>query len=381
MAGIYIHIPFCRQACSYCNFHFSTSLRQKDELLQALLQEISMQRHWLRDVPVETIYFGGGTPSLLQADELLRIFDALYSNFQIGKLKEITLEANPDDLSLAYLRALKRTPVGRLSVGIQSFREEDLRYMNRAHTAQQSEYALKAAQDTGFDNLSIDLIYGTPGMDDAAWLQNIQTMATLQIPHFSAYALTVEERTALHHAISKKAAPAVDAAQSAAQAELLMDEVPRLGYEQYEISNFSRPGCHALHNTSYWMGVPYLGLGPAAHSFDGQKLRKWNVANNSRYIRSILEEEKIPFEQEELTPMQRLNEYIMTSLRTKWGCNLSKVEAGWGSDIRRKLLNNAEGFLSVHQMLHQEDKLILTHKGKLFADGIAAELFFSENLV
>lgn len=337
-----------------------------------------MQRHWLQVEPVETIYFGGGTPSLLQADELLRIFEALFSNYSIGELKEITLEANPDDLSSNYLRALKRTPISRLSVGIQSFRDEDLRYMNRAHNASQSDYALKAAQDAGFDNLSIDLIYGTPGMNDAAWLQNIHAMSALHIPHFSAYALTVEERTALHHAITKKAAAPVDAAQSAAQAELLMEEAPRLGYEQYEISNFSKPGCHAIHNTSYWMGTPYLGLGPSAHSFDGRNIRQWNVANNALYIRNILCEKSLPFEQEILTPVQRLNEYIMTSLRTKWGCDLLQVEAGWGSGFRQELLNHAARFQEKNQLLIHEECMLLTTRGKLFSDAIASDLFFSE---
>jgi len=379
VAGIYLHIPFCLRACNYCNFHFSTSLKQKDALLDALRMEISLQKNWLEDSPVETIYFGGGTPSLLSADELLRLFDVLFSGFAMGDLKEITLEANPDDLSLAYLRELKRTPVNRLSIGIQSFREEDLRYMNRAHTAQQSDYALKAAQDAGFTNLSIDLIYGTPGLSDAAWMENLKMMAALDIPHFSAYALTVEEGTALHHAISKKGATPVDAAQSAAQAELLMEEAPRLGYEQYEISNFAKPGCHAVHNTAYWLSRPYLGLGPSAHSFNGRDLRQWNVANNAVYIRSILQEGKLPFEREMLTPVQRLNEYIMTSLRTMWGCSLAQVERGWGSEARQSLERNAQRFLEEKSMGKQEENLLLTSRGKLFADGIAATLFFPGN--
>jgi oxygen-independent coproporphyrinogen-3 oxidase len=381
VAGIYIHIPFCRRACSYCNFHFSTSLKQKDALLDALLREISLQKDWLEGAPVETIYFGGGTPSLLSADELLRLFDALFAAFPISNLKEVTLEANPDDLNLAYLRELKRTPVDRLSVGIQSFREEDLRYMNRAHTAQQSDYALKAAQDTGFTNLTIDLIYGTPGLSDAAWLDNLGKMSSLAIPHFSAYALTVEEGTALHHAITKKSATPVDAAQSAEQAALLMQEAARLGYEQYEISNFAKPGCYAVHNTAYWLGTPYLGLGPSAHSFNGRNLRQWNAANNALYIRSLLNETKVPFEQEMLTPAQRLNEYIMTSLRTMWGCDPARIESEWGSAARKALLRNAQRFLQEKSMCEAEGKLLLTARGKLFADGIAAALFFPENAI
>jgi oxygen-independent coproporphyrinogen-3 oxidase len=378
VAGIYVHIPFCRRACSYCNFHFSTSLKQKDDLLDALLREISLQKDWLGTTPIDTIYFGGGTPSLLSSDELMRLFDALFSSFRIGALKEVTLEANPDDLSLAYLRALRHTPVNRLSVGIQSFREEDLRYMNRAHTAQQSDYALKAAQDAGFTSLSIDLIYGTPGLSDAAWLQNIRTMAALDVPHFSSYALTVEEGTALHHSIAKKGATPVDAAQSAEQAMLLMQEAAQLGYEQYEISNFAKPGCYAVHNTSYWQGAPYLGLGPSAHSFNGSDVRQWNVANNALYIRSLLAESKVPFEAEQLTAVQRLNEYIMTSLRTMWGCDLARVQREWGSDARQSLAHAAQRFLDEKKMRADDGKLLLTDAGKLFADGIAAVLFFAE---
>lgn len=379
MAGIYLHIPFCKQACTYCNFHFSTSLKQKDALLEALIREIKLQQDWLSGAAIETVYLGGGTPSLLNADELNRLLDALFETFKIGALKECTLEANPDDLSTSYLSHLRSTPVDRLSVGIQSFREEDLRYMNRAHTAQQSDYALKAAQDAGFTNLSIDLIYGTPGLTDKMWLENIEKMAALEIPHFSAYALTVEEGTALHHAIAKKGAAPVDAVQSAAQAELLMSDAARLGYEQYEISNFAKPGCYAVHNTSYWQGTPYLGLGPSAHSFNGIDLRQWNIANNARYIKSILSEAKVPFEQERLSSTQRLNEYIMTSLRTMWGCDLEKIEREWGSDARKAIQRTAQRFLDDERMVVKDQKLILTNRGKLFADGIAAELFFSEN--
>lgn len=350
-------------------------MRGKDELLAALRKEIALQKDWLEGASVDTIYFGGGTPSLLSADELLRLLDGLNRTFNIGDLKECTLEANPDDLSVSYLRALRSTPINRLSIGIQSFHESDLRYMHRAHTAQQSDDALKAAQDAGFSNLSIDLIYGTPGLSDAAWRDNISRMAALQIPHFSAYALTVEEGTALHYSITKRGAQPVDAAQSAAQAEILMDEATSLGYEQYEISNFAKPGCYAVHNTSYWQGTPYLGLGPSAHSFNGRDVRQWNVANNARYIHSIIAESKVPFEEEILTPEQRLNEYIMTSLRTMWGLDLEKVDTEWKRDYREMLLANAQPQIESGRMIIRESKLILTNAGKLFADGIASELF------
>ena len=378
MAGIYVHIPFCRQACTYCNFHFSTSLKQKDALLEALTKEIKLQAAWLEGAPVETIYLGGGTPSLLSAEELLRLFDTLERTFKISSLKECTLEANPDDLSSTYLRDLQRTPVNRLSIGIQSFREEDLRYMNRAHTAQQSDYALKAAQDAGFTNLSIDLIYGTPGLSDRAWLDNIRKMALLEVPHFSAYALTVEEGTALYHSIAKKGAAPVDAAQSAAQAILLMEEAVKLGYEQYEISNYAKPGCYAVHNTAYWQGSPYLGLGPSAHSFNGRNIRQWNIANNAQYVSVVMNEGKVPYEQELLSPIQRLNEYIMTSLRTMWGCDLQKITVEWGDDYRSAIITEARRVIEIGRLKMIEDKLFLTQEGKLFADGIAADLFFTE---
>ncbi|MEO6831495.1 MAG: radical SAM family heme chaperone HemW [Chitinophagaceae bacterium] len=375
MAGIYIHIPFCKQACNYCNFHFSTSLKQKEALLEALSKEITLQKDWLKGAPIDTIYFGGGTPSLLSSDELNILLEKLMETFQISNLKECTLEANPDDLTVAYLKNLRNTPVDRLSIGVQSFRDEDLQYMNRAHNAQQSEYALKAAQDNGFSNLTIDLIYGTPGLGDAAWKENIRRMGALDIPHFSAYALTVEEGTALEYAIRKKAATPVDAGQSAEQGLLLMEEAEILGYEQYEISNYCKPDCYALHNTSYWKGTPYLGLGPSAHSFNGENIRQWNVSNNALYIQSILKR-TVPFESETLSREQRLNEYIMTSLRTKWGCDLDKIERDWGSAFVQEILKGAAPYIAQEKLTFQERKLTLTRSGRLFADGIASDLFF-----
>lgn len=377
MAGIYLHIPFCKQACTYCNFHFSTSLQRKEDMIAAIIRETELARDYLQGAPLETIYFGGGTPSLLNADELNRLFDALYTTFPAGDLKEITLEANPDDLSPQYLKALRSTPVNRFSIGVQSFHESDLRYMHRAHNAQQADYAIKAAQDAGFSNLSIDLIYGTPGLTDAAWRENLAKVQSLAIPHFSAYALTVEDGTALHHAIAKQKTPPVDPQQSAAQFELLMDAAPVMGFEHYEISNFALPGRYAAHNTAYWQGTPYLGLGPSAHSFDGVQQRRWNVANNALYLTSI-QQGNIPFEEERLTPVQRLNEYIMTSLRTQWGCGLFKVRNDWDSSYATAILQAAEPFMSAGKVMLKDDFLLLTNYGKLFADGIAGELFANE---
>lgn len=377
MAGIYLHIPFCKQACTYCNFHFSTVLKGREEMVQALMREITLQKDYLGGATIETVYFGGGTPSLLSADEIGRLIGHIHDVFRLDELKECTLEANPDDLDKQYLKALRATAVNRFSIGVQSFRDEDLRYMHRAHNAQQADTAIKAAQDAGFTNLSIDLIYGTPGLSDAAWKENLLQMQALSIPHFSAYALTVEEGTALHHAILKKKATPVDAAQSAAQFELLMEQAPAMGYEHYEISNLALPGMYARHNTAYWQGVPYLGIGPSAHSFDGLKTRRWNVANNALYLKNMAAG-TIPFEEEALTPLQRLNEYIMTSLRTMWGCDLGKISQEWGDDVQTVVLRAADPYLSRRQVLLQDNRLLLSREGKLFADHIAGDLFVGE---
>lgn len=377
MAGIYLHIPFCKQACTYCNFHFSTSLRMKDELLEAIGKELVLQKDYLEGEPVETIYFGGGTPSLLTADEINRLTDAIFRYFPVADLRECTLEANPDDLDNVYLKTLKGTPVNRFSIGIQSFRDEDLRYMNRAHSAQQADYAIKAAQDAGFSNLTIDLIYGTPGLSDAAWKDNLRKVKELDIPHFSSYALTIEEGTALHHAIRQKKTAPVDAEQSAVQFEILMEAAAAMGYDHYEISNFARPGHYAVHNTNYWKGRKYLGAGPSAHSFNGRS-RQWNIANNALYIKSLLTDGKLHAEEEVLTPVERLNEYIMTSLRTMWGCDLAYIEAGWDATTAALLAREAAPFLEKGQMIREGNVLKLTPAGKLLADGIAAELFFDK---
>jgi oxygen-independent coproporphyrinogen-3 oxidase len=375
-AGIYLHIPFCKQACVYCNFHFSTSLKYKDEVLQAILAEIEMRRDYLHGAAIETIYFGGGTPSLLTADEVNRIIDAIVKYHPVHSLKECTLEANPDDLNKRYLESLRGTPVNRFSIGVQSFREEDLLYMKRAHNAQQADYAIKAAQDAGFVNLSIDLIYGTPGLTDSAWKQNLDKVKEMDIPHFSSYALTVEDKTALQHAIrSRKAAP-VEAEQAAGQLEILMQQAADMGYEHYEISNLALPGSYAVHNTNYWRGKQYLGIGPSAHSFDGVS-RQWNVANNSKYANSILQERKLVYEEEKLTLSESLNEYIMTSLRTMWGCDLNKVASEWGSEFS-VFVEKSSHLFQEKRWVRQEGKILtITSEGKLFADKIAAEMFVS----
>lgn len=372
-----MHIPFCRQACVYCNFHFSTSLRGKEDVLNAMMRELEMQRDYLQGVPIETVYFGGGTPSLLSADEINRLFDTILKNYNVQHIKECTLEANPDDLGKQYLQSLRGTPVSRFSIGVQSFHDTDLLYMKRAHNAQEADYAIKAAQDAGFTNLTIDLIYGTPGLTDNAWKQNLAKVKSLDIPHFSSYALTVEDKTALHHAIRAKKSAPVDAEQSAGQFEILMHEAKAMGYEHYEISNLALPGHHAIHNTNYWRGHHYLGIGPSAHSFNGTA-RRWNIANNVEYAKSILQDHKLPFEEEQLTQVEHLNEYIMTSLRTMWGCDLARIEHDWDATYAKQVADASHLFQEKKWVEQNERTLVLTNAGKLFADRIAGELFVSE---
>ena len=374
-AGIYIHIPFCKQACVYCNFHFSTSLKHKDDMVAAIIRELEMRKDELYGIPVNTLYFGGGTPSLLTETEINRITETVQRNYKADTISEYTLEANPDDLNKQYTKALRKTAVNRLSIGVQSFRDQDLLYMKRAHNAQEADYAIKAAQDAGLTNISIDLIYGTPGLTDKDWKNNLDKVAALGVQHFSAYALTVEEKTALHHNIKKKISAPVDVEQAAGQFDILTEHAAAMGFHHYEISNLALPGHYAVHNTNYWRGLPYLGIGPAAHSYKDRE-RKWNIANNALYIKSILTDKKLPAEAEQLTDIAFLNEYIMTSLRTMWGCDISKIQRDWSEDMARQLLRNAEEPMDKGQLELKDNKLLLTQKGKLFADGIAADLFF-----
>lgn len=372
MAGIYLHIPFCRQACHYCNFHFSTSLKQKNEFVEALLKEIHLQSTYLPLEPVNTIYFGGGTPSLLTITELTSILQTLRQTFTVAADAEITLEANPDDIVEEKLKDWKLVGINRLSIGVQSFFEEDLRWMNRAHTAQQAIDNLKLARQY-FDNITLDLIYGTPTLPDDKWQHNVQQAIDLGITHLSCYALTVEPGTALAHMINKHKTVDVNTEDQARQFLLLMDWMQAAGYEHYEISNFALPGKRSRHNSSYWQGASYLGLGPSAHSFNGQS-RQWNIANNALYIKS-LKENKVPFEIENLTNTQRLNEYVMTSLRTVEGLGLAHVTSHFGEKAASKLQQEAQQFIETRKMQLNNGYLQLTKEGKLFADGIAAELF------
>jgi len=373
MAGIYIHIPFCKQACYYCDFHFSTSLKYKDELLEALVKEIRLQKNYLDGETVETIYFGGGTPSILSADEINLLINTITGLHTVSAKAEITLEANPDDLNKEKLQSLRQTAVNRFSIGVQSFFDDDLEWMNRVHRAGEAEASVKRAQDAGFENLTVDLIYGYPLLNDQKWKYNLDKVFALRVPHVSSYSMTVEPKTALASFIKNKKQPAIDDQQSAEQFILLMGAMQDRGFEHYEISNFCRPGQYSKHNSNYWKGVKYLGVGPSAHSYNGET-RQWNLPNNAKYIQAI-ETGKIPAETELLTETDRLNEYIMTSLRTMWGLDLNKLNSiATASDGH--LVKAARRFFD-SQWIEQKDEIIyLTPTGKLYADSIASELFF-----
>lgn len=373
MAGIYIHIPFCRVACHYCNFHFSTSLKGKNDFLEALLKEMHLQQDYLQSETVETIYFGGGTPSLLQTEELNRVLENIYALFKVDSAPEITLEANPDDITAEKATAWKQAGVNRLSIGVQSFFDEDLRWMNRAHAAGQAEQGIRLVQDSGIYNITIDLIYGTPTLTDEHWEHNLNKAIDLGIPHLSCYALTVEQGTALEVMIRKNKVQAADQEVQARQFIQLMQYMQDAGYEHYEISNFCKPGWRSRHNSAYWNGKKYLGLGPSAHSFNGES-RQWNIAGNALYAHA-LRTGQVPFEQEVLTDRQRMNEYIMTALRTMEGIDLTYVKNLYGEQEVQRLLRESRKYIDQHKILRHDNRLQLTMEGKLFADGIAAELF------
>jgi oxygen-independent coproporphyrinogen III oxidase len=374
LSGIYIHIPFCKQACHYCNFHFSTTLGRRADMVQAIVQEIALTVPYAASESIATVYFGGGTPSLLTADELGAILQAVRNRFAVLPTAEITLEANPDDITAAALAGWQQLGINRLSIGIQSFLAGELQWMNRAHDRAQAIDCIAMAQHAGFDNLSVDLIYGSPLLNDADWERNVRTVVEQGVPHISCYALTVEPKTALHHQVKQKQKAAVDGYKQAAQFLLLMGWLAQAGYEHYEISNFAKPGLRSRHNSSYWQGTPYYGFGPSAHSYDG-KARRWNIANNALYIQALANS-TVPFEEELLTPTQRLNEYIMIALRTMEGIDLQRVEQTFGTNAHQVLWQAAGKYCKEGQAIVTDNRLVLTDAGKLLADGIAADLFF-----
>lgn len=373
MAAIYIHIPFCRQACHYCDFHFSTSLKAMKPVLKAIRSELRMRKDELSGSTVSSVYFGGGTPSLIGEEELMGFFELLYTDFRIDTDAEITLEANPDDLDPNRLRELRRSPVNRLSIGVQSFRDEDLLMMNRAHSACQALRCIPDSADAGFENISIDLMFGLPGLSNEAWMYNVTTGLSMPVTHLSCYGLTIEPRTALHAFILKGRYAAPDEATAAWQYRWLLDEAERSGLPWYEISNFSRPGYASRHNTSYWQGKPYLGAGPSAHSYDG-KTRSWNISNNARYVRAVTDGMRSA-ETESLGVKERFNEAVLTSLRVRTGLSLTDIRNNFGMQYVQQLDKAAEPFIESGWLSLDGDRLALTTDGLLFADRITSSLF------
>ena len=371
-AGIYIHIPFCKQACYYCDFHFSTSLKKKDELIQCLVKELELRKNELQNKTIETIYFGGGTPSLLTNEELQLLISEVYKHFDVVEHPEITLEANPDDLTSEKIKALSNSKVNRLSIGIQSFFERDLKLMNRAHNATEAKNCLLEATQH-FTNISVDLIYGIPGLSNEAWVENIDMALSYGVPHISCYALTVEPKTALASFIKKGIIENVDDDLAQAQFNILVEKLEAKGFINYELSNFGKPEYFSKNNSAYWQGKPYLGIGPSAHSFNGDQ-RSWNVSNNTKYIKSI-QHNILPLEKEVLSKTDKFNEYIMTGLRTIWGVNLDKVEQDFGMRYKTYLLEQSKIFINQHLLYIDNNKLLTTKKGKFLSDGIASSLF------
>jgi len=372
MSGIYIHIPFCKQACYYCDFHFSTSLKKKDELIHALVKELQLRKNELQGGVVETIYFGGGTPSLLNNKELQHLIDAVYENYEVSENPEISLEANPDDLTEKRIIELSRSPINRLSIGIQSFFEDDLKNMNRAHNAEEAVKCLEIATQY-YDNITIDLIYGIPNMSLEKWDENLRKAFSFGVNHISSYALTVEPKTALDTFIKKGSYPPIDEDLALKHFNHLVEETDKQGFVHYEISNFGKPDFFSKHNTSYWQGKSYLGIGPSAHSFNKTQ-RSWNIANNTKYIQSI-QEDVLPNTIETLSVQDQYNEYVMTGLRTIWGVSITKIEKDFGVVYKTHLLQSSEKFVEQNLLQIKNEKIITTHKGKFLVDGLASEIF------
>ena len=376
MAGIYIHIPFCKQACTYCDFHFSTSLKGKEKVVDAIISEMQLRSDFLKEEKIHTLYFGGGTPSLLNAADLQKILSGLHIHFQFTEDFEFTFEANPDDLSHDKIQMLAQSGVNRLSIGVQSFSDEYLKWMNRAHRSEESIACIDRAQAAGISNISIDLIYGLPGLSVPDWKTEIEKALELGVTHISAYCLTVEPNTALGYRVSKGKEKPVDEEAASEQFEILVEKLAEAGFEQYEVSNFAREGYYSKHNTAYWQGVPYLGLGPSAHSY-APGFREWNVANNMRYIRDIAEG-NLPLTREELSTENRINEWIMTGLRTKWGIDFEYGIVAFGVDLRIENRAFLKKIVDEEEAALYGSTLKLTRKGLFLADGIASELFVVE---
>ena len=372
MAGIYVHIPFCKKRCSYCDFHFSTTFSSyREKLIAAICLELEIRKTELVDVPVETIYFGGGTPSLLTKKELAAILSSIHTHFEVSVNPEITFEVNPDDASEENLSTWKELGINRLSIGLQSFQETDLAWMNRSHSTQQGETAVRLAQAHGFDNISIDLIYGLPELSNEQWLSHLSRALKLNVQHISSYCLTIEPKTALNDFVAKGKLSRPTEDQQSEQFDLLVQTLRQSGFEHYEISNFAKDQKYAKHNSSYWNFTPYVGVGPSAHSFNGHQ-RRWNVANNTKYYKEVGKNEDW-FEAETLSASEKWNEYFLTGLRTKWGILKRSISDLGGFNATE--LNQLETYLSTDLMIENRDNYVLTEKGKLQADGIASSFF------
>lgn len=371
MAGIYIHIPFCKQACHYCDFHFSTNQSYKSEMISGICREIELQKHYLSGEIVETIYFGGGTPSLLSMAELAQILNTISTNFTIADYPEITLEANPDDLTEQTLKHLKLAGINRLSIGIQSFQNEFLTFMNRAHNAAEATRSVKLAQDLGIENISVDLIYGIPHPNHDYFLDDLTKIIALNTPHISAYCLTIEPKTAFGKKVKQGKMASPDEQFAAEQFEILMNTFEKAGLEQYEISNFARNQQYSKHNTNYWKGINYLGVGPGAHSFN-KGSRQFNIANNHKYLQEI-KLDKIAFDLEILSPKDKFNEYLLTSIRTQWGLSVNNLRE-LGEDFFTEIENEITILAKSKHLIWQNDRICLTNQGKFLADEITAKL-------
>lgn len=373
MSGIYLHIPFCKQACYYCDFHFSTNRRKQAEMVEAISAELAQQKDYLKTA-VQTIYFGGGTPSLLSPTELEALLNTVNKNFDVEKCAEITLEANPEDLQQTnFPAALLELGINRLSIGIQSFYAPHLQYMHRAHSPEDACRAVRNAQKVGFKQITIDLIYGIKADNHSIWINDLQTAIGLDVPHISAYCLTIEDKTVFGNWLKRGKIKAVEDDFSAEQFEILLESMEKSGYAHYEISNFARKGSRAVHNRNYWKQVPYLGVGPGAHSFNGTS-RQFNVRNNNIYLREM-KQKKIPFQKEILTKTDFINEYVMTSLRTSEGCDLTFLHKKYDYDLKKTQNKTLEKMRRSKLIIEENEKIKLSKKGKLLADHIAAELF------
>jgi oxygen-independent coproporphyrinogen-3 oxidase len=373
MAGLYIHIPFCRDACTYCDFHFSVSLGHIPSMLKAIEKEIQLRKHFLEGETVRTIYFGGGTPSLLEPVQVTRLLDAIRNDYPVDENAEITLEANPDDLYPDYLSALRQTGVNRLSIGIQSFDDDYLKFMNRRHSAAQARACLDYARPAGFNNLNLDLIYGLPGLSSKKWRDTLDIALSYRPAHLASYHLSYEPGSVLDYRRRKGKVLPVDENRSLEHFRILLEQMENQGYQHYEISNFALPGFLSRHNSAYWKGEKYLGVGPSAHSYNG-RIRHWNMARNSSYIREIMAGEDAG-EQEFLDEKTRLNEYLMTSLRTMWGTDTKHIEREWGTDYLRLVLDQAKPFIRGNRIIKNGDKLVLSREGMFIADHIIGKLF------